>query len=130
MRKALSIIAITLGYLGLATFAIVELARYYGWASYYNSASWLAIDRFYSSFGTSGSILTEVIILSAFAVVSVLAILTFRLVSEAKVRAASRIDVTLPVSMEAAYFGEAFKRETSKEATPDLEQQYNYLLNK
>ncbi len=129
MRKALSITAVVLGYLGLITFAVIELAQYYGWAGFYNSASMLAINKFYHLFRSS-DLTIEITILASVAVVSVLAFLSIRLASEARVRAASQINVTLPVSMEAAYFGKTYATESAKDTAKDLDQQYNYLLNK
>ena len=129
MRKALSITAIIIGYLGIGIFTAIELAKYFGWESFYSSASWLAINKGYNAFSAS-NLAIEITILSSVAVVTTLVVLSIRLASEARVRAASQINVTLPVSLEAAYFGEAYATESATESAKSLDQQYDYLLNK
>lgn len=129
MRKALSIIAIALGYFGLLTFATIELARYYGWITVDSSASILAINKFYSAF-SEGAITAEVTILASLVVIAALAFLSVKLYGESRIRAARKINIAIPVSLEAAYFGETYSKKAAKEATPSLDQQYDYLLNK
>lgn len=135
MGKFLSISLILLGYIACISWAVIELARYYGWQSFFNNSTFMFIYNLYLSF-TNNGIAWFYSYFIAFGLVISLGIFSVKCLRERKLTYYKNNRVEIKVTKDASFYDKAYDEFTPvsayniQNAEIDLEAQYDYLLNK
>lgn len=133
--KILSISLLIIGYVSCMSWAVIELAKYYGWQSLFNNSVFMFVYKTYLSFTKSGIAWFYTYFISFGLFVS-LGVFSIKCLKEKRLNYYRNNRTEIKVSKDASFYDKAYDEFTpvsaynNQNTEIDLESQYDYLINK